>query len=194
MQERDAEAYGPRGDADRHLSLDALEDGLAALPPPPRDRGRVTLIVRRRADGVRETPARVELTRERGVPGDRWQRLQPDAPQMQLAVMQQDLAELIANGQPLSLFGDNLFVDLDLSAANLPFGSQIRVGSAIVEMTPEPHDGCHKFAGRFGNDALRFVATKATRAENRRGVYWTTIEAGEVAVGDELRVLSRPDR
>ena len=58
-------------------------------------------------------------------------------------------------------------------------------------MTPEPHDGCHKFKGRFGGDALRFVSQKTRRDQNLRGVYWRVIEDGDVAVGDTIEVLSR---
>jgi MOSC domain-containing protein YiiM len=106
--------------------------------------------------------------------------------------MQRSLAELLANGQPLTLFGDNLFVDLDLSAPNLPVGTRLRVGEALVAMTAEPHNGCRKFSQRFGPDALRCVAAKATRDENRRGVYWRVVEPGLARVGDTVQVLSRP--
>ncbi|MFQ5698055.1 MAG: MOSC domain-containing protein [Myxococcota bacterium] len=185
-----AEEYGPRGDAARHLALPALEEGLRSLSAPT-DRGRVVRIVARRADGVRETPARVLLSPEEGVPGDRWRRATPERPEVQLAVMRADVAELIANGQPITHAGDNLFVELDLSTANLPPGSRLRVGAAVVEVTPEPHDGCHKFRGRFGADALRFVSMKSLRALNLRGIYWMVIEAGEVGVGDPIEVLCR---
>ena len=98
-------------------------------------------------------------------------------------------AALVAAGQPLTRFGDNLYVDLDLSAANLPFGTRIRVGSALVEMTPYPHNGCAKFNARFGNDALRLVQRKETRDQNYRGVYWRVVEPGEIAVGDAIEVV-----
>ena len=86
--------------------------------------------MRRHPDGGRETLDRVALSTEEGVPGDGWSRRPPRDPQAQLAVMRRDVAELIANGQPLTLFGDNLFVDLDLSAANLPVGTRLRAGGA----------------------------------------------------------------
>ena len=108
--------------------------------------------------------------------------------------MNQDIASLIANGQSVTLFGDQLFVTLDLSADNLPFGTTIRVGDALVEMTPEPHNGCLKFKGRFGQDALVFVQAKETRDQNRRGVYWKVIEEGAVRVGSPVRVESRGSR
>jgi MOSC domain-containing protein YiiM len=192
MAELRKEAYGPDGDSSHHLPLGELEAGLRALPERPGDSGRVTLIVRRRADGVRETPERVDLTQEEGVPGDGWSRRPPRKPDAQLAVMRREVAELIANGQPLTLFGDNLFVDFDLSAANLPVGTRLRVGGAQVEVTAEPHNGCLKFKGRFGQDALRFVQAKATRDQNLRGIYWRVVVPGEVSVGAPIEVLSRP--
>ena len=96
-------------------------------------------------------------------------------------------------GRLQDIFGkDNLFVELDLSAENLPVGTRLRVGAAEVVMTAEPHDGCRKFNGRFGPDALRLVQAKPTRHRNLRGVYWRVVAAGEAAVGDAVRVLSRP--
>jgi MOSC domain-containing protein YiiM len=189
-----AEIPGPAGDPARFPALAALDRGFRTLPAPPSDRGSLLLIVRRRPDGGRETPAAVRLTVDDGVPGDRWSRRQPRLPEAQITVMRRDVAELIANGQPITLFGDNLFVDLDLSADNLPPGTRLQVGEAIVEVTPKPHNGCVKFRGRFGGDALEFVSAMATRGENLRGIYWQVIEPGEVKVGDVIRILRRAGR
>ena len=186
------EAYGPKGDSATHLSMVELEAGLARLPEAPKNRGRLVLISSRQPDGARETPSRVRLTPEEGVPGDGWNRRPPRDPEAQIAVMRMDLAELIAGGQSVTLSGDNLFVDLDLSAANLPARTRLRVGEALVEVTPEPHDGCAKFKGRFGQDALVFMQAPATRHENRRGIYWKVVEPGDVRVGDGVEVVSRP--
>jgi MOSC domain-containing protein YiiM len=186
------EPSGPAGDPSRHAALQDLLAGFRALPAPSPDAGRVALLVRRRSDGSRERLGRARLSPEEGLHGDGWHRRPPRAPDAQLAVMRRDVAELVANGQPLDLFGDNLFVDLDISAGNLPFGSRLRVGEAIVEMTPQPHNGCSKFHSRFGADALRFVSAKDTRDQNLRGVYWRVVEAGEVEIGAEIRVVWRP--
>lgn len=185
------EAYGPRGDPSRHRPLGTLRAGLEALPDAPREAGRVALLVCRRADGVRETPERVRLSPEEGLPGDGWSRRPPRDPEGQLAVMRREVAELIANGQPLTLFGDNLFVELDVAAENLPAGTRLAVGEAELAMTPKPHDGCLKFKERFGNDALRFVQAKETRHRNLRGVYWKVVAPGEVWAGAPIRVLAR---
>jgi hypothetical protein len=183
-------AHGPWGDASRHLPAEELAQRLALLSPP-RDAGEVALVVARGDDGHRETPARVLLTPEKGVPGDAWFRDKSDSLEDQITVMRVDVARLFANGQPLTLFGDNLLVDLDLSEENLPVGSRLEAGGALVEVTPKPHTGCLKFRQRFGADALRTTADPRFRAEHLRGIHVRVLEPGEVAVGDMLRVVRR---
>ena len=187
-----ASMRSPAGDPTRHRALAELEVGLRALATAPKDVGRLALIVRRRADGIRETPERVRLTLEEGVPGDDWSRRPPRDPEAQLAVMQHAVAELLANGQPITVFGDNLFVDLDLSTGNLPTGTRLRVGDAVVQVTPKPHNGCKKFLARFGGDGLRLVQAAETRHLNLRGIYWRVVEPGCVHVGATITVLARP--
>jgi MOSC domain-containing protein YiiM len=182
------------GDAATFLSLADLCAGLDGAPPPPRDAGRVALLVTRETDGRRVLLPRAVVTADAGMPGDAWARKTPDQPEAQLAVMQLPVATLIANGQPLALFGDNLFLDLDLSAANLPIGSRLRAGGALLEVTPKAHNGCHKFQARFGPEALRFVAHPERRPLNLRGIYLRVVEDGEVAVGDAVAVVARAPR
>lgn len=174
-----------------HLSHPEIVEGYNDLPPAPTDEGKVVLIVRRPATDARETPSSVELSPERGVPGDGWEAYSKRTTQNQITVIRRDIVELLGNGQPLTTPGDNLVVDLDLSTANLPAGSRLRVGAALVEVTAEPHDGCSKFRARFGADALAFVQSPVRRHLNLRGIHFRVIEAGEVAVGSAIKVLSR---
>jgi glutathione S-transferase len=183
---------GPHGDEKLHLPGDVLEHRFEALSAPPTDVGRVALLVSRRENEVRETPERTRLTPEEGMPGDSWGRNTPEFFDAQLAVMRADVAELIANGQPLTLFGDNLLVGLDLSSENLPVGTRLRAGTATLEVTPEPHNGCAKFRGRFGADALKLTADRRFRQLHLRGIYMRVVEAGEVGIGDAIAVLERP--
>jgi MOSC domain-containing protein YiiM len=182
----------PESASAMHRSLADLVAGFQALPIPPRDLGKVMLIVCRRAPAVHEALGRVCLTRDEGVPGDEWNRRPPCKLDSQITVIRHDVSQLIANGQSLTVSGDNLIVDLDISAANLPAGTRLRVGEAIVEMTPMPHNGCAKFQKRFGRDAFLFVQTPATRLQNLRGIHWKVIEPGEVTLGAPIEVLSRP--
>jgi len=181
------------GDATCFRSFGDLERELHELPPAPTDEGRIELIVRRvAAGGRREILDAVELTADAGVPGDAWERRPQKDPDMQIAVMQIDVARLIANGQPIPLFGDNLFVELDLRASNLPPGTRVKAGSALLQITPQPHNGCRKFQSRFGPDALRLVAGKELRHRNLRGIYMRVVQPGIVRAGDSIQVLSRP--
>jgi MOSC domain-containing protein YiiM len=175
-----------------HLAYEALEEGLQQLPPPPTDEGTVSLVVARPAVEERRTPARCRLTPEGGVDGDRWAQRENPSPQAQITVMRADVARLFANGQPLSLFGDNLLVELDLSPANLPAGTRLRVGTALCEVTPQPHTGCGKFAARVGQDARDLTAAPAFQDWRLRGLYIRVLEPGDVGPGDPIRVLSRP--
>lgn len=180
------------GEPAHFLPLGHLQQALAARPAPPADAGQLTGIIRRLAGGLREAGPTTRLTREDGVPGDAWGRAADRDPVAQITVMEDDIASLIANGQSIELFGDQLFVTIDLSAPALPIGSRVRIGTAVLEVTPQPHNGCQKFRARFGTDALKFVAMKELRHRNLRGVYMTVVEDGVAAVGDAVTVVSRP--
>jgi MOSC domain-containing protein YiiM len=180
------------GDPAAFLALDVLEARFAAALRAPADSGRVRLLVTRHRGGVRQAVERAAMSPESGMPGDSWGRQRNPASEAQLAVMQFDVASLIANGQPLALFGDQLFLELDLSGANLPAGSVLRAGTATLEVTPMPHNGCRKFRARFGDGAHRFVTMPELRPLNLRGIYLRVIEAGDIAVDDEVHVLRRP--
>jgi MOSC domain-containing protein YiiM len=180
---------GPWGDETRHLPIAVLEPGVEALRPP-RDVGELVSIVARGVEG-RAVLQQVELTVESGVPGDAWARDQPEMSSEQISVMRADVARLFANGQEPSLLGDNLFVELDLSVDNLPTGSRLRIGSAVLEVTPEPHNGCRKFRQRVGGDALRLTADPRFREQRLRGLFLRVVEPGTVAVGGAIEVLTR---
>jgi len=182
----------PRGDAPRHLGSAALADGLASLKTPPGDTGRLDHVIARGEDGVRIEPRSARLTAERSLPGDRWTEASCKyGLDGQLTMMRTDVGELVANGQPLSLFGDNLLVDLDLSADNLPTGTRLRIGGCELVVTPAPHNGCKKYRARFGLDALKIIGHKSRRGTRLRGIYVRVVEAGEVTVGDAI-VVVRP--
>lgn len=184
------EGAGPWGDSAHHLPMETLEAKLATFSPPT-NTGELSLIVVRQEDGKRDTPKHVTLTPGDGIPGDAWMRKDSQKLDAQISIMRIDVAQLFANGQPLSLMGDNLLVDLDLSLENLPAGSRLRVGAAILEVTPAPHDGCRKFKQRFGGDALRMTAAPQHRELRLRGLYAKVVEEGAVTPGNPIEIISR---
>jgi hypothetical protein len=178
-----------------HLDTVALEDGLAAVRQAPRDAGTVELIVRRPAVEEREVVVEAQLDPAAGVVGDCWlergSRATEDGsahPEMQLTMMNARMTALVA-GTPerWPLAGDQLYVDLDLSAANLPPGTRLEVGTATIEITDQPHTGCGKFVRRFGADAMKFVNTPLGRELNLRGIYARIVTGGTVRTGDPIR-------
>ncbi len=169
------------------MTVDELELAWQAAAPAPRGSGTVRLICVRVEEGIHETPERCELTLDEGVVGDRWT-TGPRYLHSQVTLMNVRVTELVLReGAPLDLPGDNFQVDLDLSEEALPVGTRVRIGGALLEVSAEPHTGCKKFSARFGLDALKWV--NAHRDRRLRGVNCRVLEAGSVAVGDEIVAL-----
>lgn len=167
-----------------------LERLWSDVPPAPQDKGKVRLIVARRTRGVHDVLETAELSAELGVVGDRWHKDDGD-PMYQVTVMSAHVARLVraTPDQPLHTAGDNFFVDLDLSEESLPIGARLRIGEALLEVTPEPHLGCKKFRERFGDGALAWVNHKDNRTLRLRGINCRVIEPGMVSTGDDVIVM-----
>lgn len=175
-----------------HASHSELEAALPHLRASPVDRGTLQLIVRRPANLARETLVEAELTTEEGLVGDNWRlrgsRHTPDGsanPNQQLTLMNARAVALVARTRDRwALAGDQLFVDLDLSETNLPAGTRLSIGTAIVEISAHPHTGCAKFLERFGADALKFFNSPQGRALRLRGLNARVLQPGSVRTGD----------
>lgn len=174
-----------------HLDLAALEAGLDDIRRSPTHDGTVELIVRRPAENQRETLNEARLDPAAGLVGDGWLRHNGD-PARQITVMNARVTALLARSRERwCLAGDQLYVELDLSDRNVPPGTRLEVGSAVLEVTAEPHRGCKKFAARFGLDALRFVNSKVGYALNLRGINTRVVRGGVVRPGDSIRKCPR---
>lgn len=155
------------------------------------------MIVRRPGVDLREQLEQAELEPDLGVVGDRWGTRGSTSsfdggpnPDTQVTIMNARVIELVANDRDRwSLAGDQFYVDLDLSRANLPPGTRLQLGSAVVEVTEIPHRGCAKFSGRFGADALRFVNTGPGRELSFRGINTRVVVPGVVRRGDQVKKL-----
>jgi hypothetical protein len=178
-----------------HLAMDELQAGLERIRQSPRDAGVLKLIVRRPKTGTREILQEGQLDLIDGLVGDNWRTrgsfLTADGaahPDMQLNVMNSRVIDLVAQ-QPdrWSLAGDQLFVDLDLSEKNLPAGTQLALGSAIIEVTKQPHTGCAKFVERFGVDAVKFVNSDEGKQLHLRGINARVVLPGAIRVGDTIK-------
>ena len=172
-----------------HLTSKELEAGLDHIRQSPKDEGVLELIVRRPQTDERQVLETGELDPSYGLVGDNWrQRASGDNPSTQLNIMNVRAAALLAQDPDRrALAGDQLFIDLDLSDANLPPGSQLAVGDALIEVTAIPHTGCKKFAARFGVDAVKFVNTGAGKELHLRGINARVVHAGTIRTGDVVR-------
>lgn len=172
-----------------HPTQEMLDAGLDAVRRSPKDDGVLQMIVRRPKIDDREIVEEAELNIEVGLVGDSWSsRATPrwtPHPDTQLTIMNSRAAELVAQDRDRwPLAGDQLYIDLDLSVENLPPGTQISLGSAIIEVTKPPHRGCSKFAARFGEVATKFVNSAIGRELNLRGINARVARPGVIRVGD----------
>jgi len=180
-------------------STSELESGLAHIRLSPKDNGTVEKIVCRPAVDERRELQEAQLDTGVGLVGDNWLargfRKTPDGgahPDMQLNLMNARAIALIARSpQRWQLAGDQFYIDLDLSPDNLPPGTRLRIGEAVIEVTAEPHTGCSKFMARFGRDAAVFVNSPVGRSLNLRGINARVIESGAVRTGASVRKLRK---
>ena len=181
-----------------HLTAEEIEQKIADVLASPKDNGTLEMIVRRPAVNAREAVESGYLSIENGLVGDNWLTRGSSRtnnglghPEMQLNLMNWRFANLIAgNRDRVQLAGDQLFVELDLSAENITPGTQLSIGDAVIEITAIPHLGCKKFVERFGIDAMKFANSDFGRRHNLRGVNAKVVTSGDVAVTNAIRIVN----
>ncbi len=181
----------------KHLTTLEIEAGIDEVLEAPKEDGTLELIVCRPAVGKRKILTTGFLDSDQGLIGDNWLKRGSSRtsnglghPEMQSTIMNYRFANLIACGPDrVPLAGDQLFVDLDLSGENLPPGSRLSIGAAVVEVTAIPHLGCKKFVERFGLDAMKYANSAFGRQHNLRGINARVITSGQISSGREIRVI-----
>jgi len=182
----------------RHLTMQELEAGLDHLRAAPKDEGVVELIVCRPRTDHREVLEQAELDPVKGLIGDNWferpSSKTPDHsphPEMQINIMNSRVTALVAQEKDRwPLAGDQLYIDMDLGKENLPAGTQIAIGSVVLEVSPLPHTGCQKFVARFGIEAMKFVNSPVGKELCLRGINAKIIQGGVIQVGQTVRKIS----
>ena len=179
----------------QHLSLMELEAGMDHIRQSPKDDGLLKLIVRRPAVDEREIISEGELNTVDGLGGDTWKSRGSSHTadgsaniNSQITVMNARAIALLAQDEERwSLAGDQLYVDMDLSDDNIPPGTRLEIGSAIIEVSAQPHSGCKKFSSRFGVEAMKFVNSPEGKRLHLRGINTRVVQAGMIRVGDVIK-------
>jgi MOSC domain len=182
-----------------YLSMSALEAGLDHIRLAPQDNGTLKMIVRRPREDEREMMDDGEIRLSEGLAGDSWKtrggKHTPDGSAhlyAQITVMNARCTALLAGSEERwALAGDQLYVDFDLSQDNIPPGTRLAIGSAVLEVSAEPHTGCKKFSDRFGAEAMKFVNSPEGKRLHLRGINTKVIQDGMIRVGDAVRKLGR---
>jgi hypothetical protein len=181
----------------RHLTMRELEEGLDGVRRSPKDEGILEMIVCRPRVDEREVLAEGELDPVEGLVGDSWRRRSSSRttdgsahPEMQLNIMNSRVISLVAQHQERwPLAGDQLYLDMDLSEENLPAGTRLSLGTAVIEVTAQPHTGCQKFVARFGLEAMKFVNSDVGKQLRLRGINAKVIKEGVIRVGQKALKL-----
>jgi len=173
-----------------HLTTAELEAGLDAIRQSPADNGTLEMLIRRPQIGEREELEEGEVDLVEGLVGDNWKTRygnRPANPDAQITITNARAIQHISQDKERwPLAGDQLYVDFDLSETNVPAGTKLSIGSAILEVTAEPHNGCNKFVERFGMDAMIFVNSDVGKELHLRGINCKVIQAGTISVGDSI--------
>ena len=178
-----------------HLTRNELEAGLESILNSPKDEGILEMIVARPAENQRSVLEDAKLDLKFGLEGDNWITRSSTRsgggsahPDMQINIMNSRVTQLVAQDkQRWALAGDQLYANFDLSEDNLPVGTQLSIGEAIIEVTDQPHTGCSKFVERFGLDAMKFVNSKEYRHLHLRGINARVVKPGRISVNDAIK-------
>lgn len=180
-----------------YVSMSALEAGLDHIRQSPKDHGTLKMIVQRPHEDERIVIEQGELSLSEGLVGDSWKtrgsKHTPDGSAhlyAQITVTNaRCIASLAQSEERWALAGDQLYVDFDLSEENIPPGTRLVIGSAILEVSAEPHSGCKKFSARFGVEAMKFVNSPEGKRLHLRGINTKVIQAGTIRVGDAVHKI-----
>lgn len=184
-----------------YLPYEALATRLLGPEPAysPSDHGTISLIVLRPETNARRVVDEVEMSITGGMIGSGWV-LQPARGTIdQICVMSTAAIRAIAGDDPAKwpAAGDQIFMDLDLGKGNFQLGDRVKVGrdgkedEVVLEVTSKPHNGCAKFARRYGADALKIVNAPLGKQRRLRGIYFSVVQEGVIRTGDRVVKLPR---
>lgn len=180
-----------------YLSMMELEAGLDYIRQAPKDHGTLKMIVCRPNVDERAVLQEGRLDLLEGLVGDTWKvrgsrHTQDGSANLhaQITVMNARAIALLAQHEERwALAGDQLYIDFDLSEDNIPPGTQLAIGSAIIEVSAQPHAGCKKFSDRFGVEAMKFANSPEGKRLHLRGINAKVVQAGVICIEDVVKKI-----
>ncbi|MCV6597893.1 MAG: hypothetical protein OIF40_12535, partial [Mangrovicoccus sp.] len=145
---------------------------------------------------ARAHPDTLSLCPDRGVIGDRWAehawlRLpdgRPD-PRIQVCILPTQVWDTVCNRPNMPHPGDTIIADLDMSEANLPSGSLLQAGSAVLRVSDVFNDACVKWRARYGDASYRWINRADHCPLRLRGLLCSIERPGQIQRSDFLSPL-----
>ena len=177
-----------------NITLDALQAALPDVLLAPKDGAAIEQLCLRPEIEARNFVDEMDLTRENGIPGERWNYApwltladgRAD-PRIQVSILSKRVLDLVYNDPDNMVHpGDSFIADMDLSYENLPDGTLLNIGSAVLRVSDKFNTACQKWQDRYGKDALRWIVQTDNRKYRLRGVLCEVIKDGRVKTGDQI--------
>lgn len=178
-----------------HVTSDELTAALPGVLSAPKTGSAVELLCLRPDFGQRHFVDEVTVTRASGIPGERWGTAPwlklPDGsghPGIQVSILPRRVLDLVWRDRANVVHpGDTFICDLDMTEANLPVGTLLAVGTAVLRVSDVWNDACAKWKVRHGEAAFDWVRTHPTL--RLRGVLCSVDQDGVIRNGDAVEVL-----
>ena len=180
-----------------HVSFAECEQALDHINRAPLDEAEIDCLCARPDFGTRAFPDKLILTVDHGILGERWTHSpwltlpngDPD-PRIQVSILSKRVMDLCWRDRERVIHpGDPFVVDMNLGEANMPVGTRLAIGTAIVEVSDKFNTACVKWRDRYGQDSLHWMNLARNRPYRLRGILCRIVQDGEVKLGDRLAKL-----
>lgn len=177
--------------------MSELMDALPYVRAAPKTDAPIHSLCFRPGFQQREFPSELTMTVAQGVPGERWLTLpwlklpdgRPD-PRIQVSILPTRVMDLVwrdRDSQPHP--GDTIVADLDTSEANLPAGTLLQAGTAVLRVSTLFNDACVKWKVRYGTDAKEWITREGHPPLRLRGILCSVERDGVVRLTDRITKL-----
>ncbi|KAB7615652.1 hypothetical protein F9L33_02505 [Amylibacter sp. SFDW26] len=177
------------------VTMDELQAAIPDILDAPKDNVPVQILCLRPDYGERQIVDQIELTKEFGIPSERWSTAawmklpdgKPD-PRIQVSILNKRVMDLVwLDRENTPHPGDPIVADIDTSEANMPIGTILQIGTAVIRVTDAFNDACVKWKVRYGKDAKDWIVRPENIKHKLRGLLCEVVIDGLVSKGDMIR-------